>query len=93
MKNLLRAKGVTTPIICLMCSEDIKHLLHLFFDCKYATELWPKVGLQFAMQEIESAPDWMLSELSRGNAVTNEKISMVLWSIWFARNKRVWENK
>lgn len=45
------------------------------------------------MQGIEDIPAWLLNKLSLENYVHLKKVVMLLWSIWFFRNKKVWENK
>lgn len=37
VRNHLRGKGARVPINCVMCTGDIEHLLHLFFDCTVST--------------------------------------------------------
>lgn len=59
-RKLLRSKGVATTIICSMCNEDIEHMLHFFFYCKFATDCWNKIGILFDMQSVESASSWLL---------------------------------
>lgn len=34
----ISAKGIRLPITCPMCSVDIEHLLHVFFDCQFAKQ-------------------------------------------------------
>lgn len=36
VRNMLRSRGVQSPIIFPMCSSDVEHMLHLFFDCHFA---------------------------------------------------------
>lgn len=91
MRNLLRSKGISVPIICPMCDHDIEHMLHLFFDCPFATACWNIADLSYNMREVEVAPKWLLDKISRDNAGTLEKVAAVLSGIWFARNKKVWD--
>lgn len=93
VRNALRCKGVNTTIICPMCEGDGEHLLHIFFDCSYAKECWQKAELCYDMHEVESAPDWLLEKLSTTSTIEKEKITMVLWGIWFAINQKMWEGK
>lgn len=76
-----------------MCTGDVEHLLHLFFDCRFAEACWQKAGLSYDMWEVESAPVWLLHKLCTETSENLIKIATVLWGIWWARNKRVWENK
>lgn len=56
VRNLLRSRGVQTPIICPMCGVDIEHLLHLFLDCNFAKDCWSVMGVQFDVLQVEEAP-------------------------------------
>lgn len=91
VKNKLRHKGVSTPIGCSMCMGDI-HMLHIFFDCEYAKQCWQHAGMDFNMWQVESAPEWLLERPSHDPHEKLVTIATVSWSIWFARNKRIWEN-
>lgn len=72
----LSSKGIRLPIICPMCSLDIEHLLHVFFDCQFAHQCWNNVGLVFDMSRVEEAPVWLLSMLSTVNdeEITNSAL-------------------
>lgn len=93
VRNRLRGKGVRVPIACIMCVGDVEHLLHLFFDCIFAKACWQKVGLQYDMNVVENAPAWFLHMLSTESSENLVKIATVVWGIWWARNKCVWEGK
>lgn len=67
-------------------------MLHLFFDCKFATACWQKVGLHFKMRDVESALKWLLDDIIKESSKIVEKIVALLYDIWFPRNK-VWEGK
>ena len=54
----LRGKGVVVPIECVMCTGDVEHLLHLFFDCPFAKSCWQQAGLSYDMREVEDAREW-----------------------------------
>ncbi|XP_074323028.1 uncharacterized protein LOC141659976 [Apium graveolens] len=56
VRNLLRSKGVNTTIMCPLCNVDVEHLLHVFFDCRFASECWSKAGIVYDMQRVEEAP-------------------------------------
>lgn len=80
------------PVTCLICSVDIEHLLHLFFDCTFARSCWQFAGLIYDMQEVESAPQWVLNKLETAKHDEVVKICITLWGIWFWHNKKVWHN-
>lgn len=74
-----------------MCERDVGHMLHIFFDCDFAKNCWHSVGMELSMEEVDFAPDWLLERLSNEPHKKLITIATVLWSIWFARNKRVWK--
>lgn len=48
VRNLFRGKGVATTITCPLCNTDVEHMPHnFFFDCKFASDCWGKLGLWF----------------------------------------------
>lgn len=81
------------PIICPQCGTDVEHLLHVFFDCDYATQCWHEVGFHLDMSREEYAPSWLLSKLQTDTQENLVSIAAVLWGIWYARNRRVWDEK
>lgn len=81
------------PIGCTMCVGDREHLLDLFFDCSFAQQCWSRVVIEFDMMAVESAPEWLLNRLSSDTEEKLIKISAVLWGVWFAKNKHIFENK
>lgn len=75
------------------CDRDVEHMLHVFFDCDFATRCWQLAALQFDMLEIYSASDWLLSKLETENHENLIKVASVLWGIWFVWNNKIWEVK
>lgn len=93
VRNRLRGKGARVPITCMMCTGDIEHLIHLFWDCEFAKSCWQHIGLLYDMRTVKSAPEWFLEKLSTKSNDNLIKIATVVWGVWWARNKRVWEGK
>lgn len=78
----LRGKGIHVPIGCVMCVEDVEHLMHLFFDYGISKDCWQQMGLVYDTWEVESVPDWLLSKLDTEKSEVLIKIVTVLWGIW-----------
>ncbi|KAL8114918.1 hypothetical protein AgCh_021666 [Apium graveolens] len=76
-----------------MCVGDVEHMNHLFIDCNYAKDCWHEVGLNFDMIEEEYANVWLLNMMEKAPDDIVIKISIVLWGIWYARYKRIFESK
>ncbi|XP_074336401.1 uncharacterized protein LOC141673555 [Apium graveolens] len=63
IRRRLRSRGVRIPIICPICSTDIEHMAHLFFDCEFATGCWSHVNFYYDWMTVESAADLLLEQL------------------------------
>ena len=85
IRKLIRSRGITIPISCSMCTGDIEHLIHLFFECNFARECWQFMGLSYDMGDVEFADVWLLDKLnSEQDQEVLIKIATVLWGVWFA---------
>lgn len=93
VRYVLRGRGVQTTILCPMCGVDIEHLLHIFLDCNFAKQCWRILGLNFESLWVESAPEWLFDRLARDDKEMWVQIATGIWSIWSARNLKVWEQK
>lgn len=93
VRKLIRGTGVSTTIICPLCEVDIEHMRHLLCEFPYVVGCWRQLDLNTHLQVVESAPKWLLEVISKGFVMVSEKVVVVLWGIWFARNKKVWEGK
>lgn len=81
------------PIICPMCSLDVEHLLHVFFDCQFASQCRDHKGITYDMRNVNYAPEWLMQKLGSVSNGELIKIVEVFWGVWYWRNKRVWEGK
>lgn len=68
-------------------------MLHVFFDSGFAHQCWLKFGYVVDMMNVESAPDWLRGKLCDETNENFIKITTIVWGVWFARKKRVWEGK
>lgn len=48
---------------CTMCTGDIEHLIHLFFECNFAKACWHYMGVQYDMSAVDNAQEWFLNQL------------------------------
>lgn len=91
VKILLRSRGVPTSIICPMCDEDIEYVRHIFVECQYAKGCWDCINRDINIAEVEDLSVWLLSKPGTETEVKLVQIAKILWGIWFARNKKVWD--
>lgn len=93
VRELLMGKGVNVPGICPMCITESESMVHVFFQCNFAMQCWQENRMNWDMHLVESAAYWLLHKLETENQCTLIKVATVLWGIWLARNKVVWEKK
>lgn len=89
-------KGVTCPTNCASCASNSEDLLHVFFDCPFALQVWNKTGLWSSVHHAISVTDSAVSAifhlLEHLSADLIQRLSSVLWSLWKHRNLKVWED-
>jgi len=89
-------KGVVCPTNCASCASTHEDLLHVFFDCPFAIQVWHMIGLwgsvQHALAHTASATDAVFSLLEKLSAELAQLLSTVISSLWKHRNIRVWDN-
>lgn len=51
------------------------------------------LGLGYDWSNVEHAHDWLLEKISNAPADEVVKVCIVLWGVWFWRNKKVWDEK
>ncbi|XP_074347514.1 uncharacterized protein LOC141686355 [Apium graveolens] len=93
VRNRLREKGVPVTISCPMCVGEVEHLRHIFFECSFSKECWQLVGMNFEAHDMEYVSEWLVSFLASGPLHDLVTMPAVLWGIWYARNKCVFDNK
>ncbi|XP_074328182.1 uncharacterized protein LOC141666094 [Apium graveolens] len=89
----LSGKGVPVTISCSVCIVDVEHLRHLFFECSFARECWQLLDLDFDMYDMEYVSNWLVSFFATGQLMVLVKMAAMLWGIWYARNKCIFEGK
>ena len=92
-RYLLRSKGVQTTILCPFCNSDVEHLRHVFIECLDARRCWLTTDLNLDVSEIEELLVWLLEQLCTAPNAKLVTMTKVIWGIWMARNKLVWENR
>jgi len=89
-------KGVACPTNCASCASTHEDLLHVFFECPFALQVWHMTGLwgsvQHALAHTASVTDAVFSLLEKLSTELAQRLSTVIWSLWKHRNIRVWDN-
>lgn len=64
-------------------------MLHILFDCRFATACRDRAELRYNMILVESASRWLLDSITMEIKEIVEKIAMVMWSIWFTKKRKI----
>jgi ribonuclease HI len=95
----LQKLNISQPFQCVLCSEDVETVDHLFIHCSFAQQCW-----NFVMQKLNlSMPlPYTLWDLFQSWPILFSKSffaciwkcspALVIWAIWWERNKRIFRN-
>ena len=89
-------KGVTCPTNWASCNSTHEDLMHVFFACPFAIQVWKRTCLwgsvQHALSTTASATEAIFYLLESLSVDLTQRLSSVIWSIWKHRNFRVWDD-
>ncbi|KAL8093812.1 hypothetical protein AgCh_035623 [Apium graveolens] len=85
-RRLISCYDEKQPQIQQLCEHSMTRHLH-------TRECWHQTGLRSDVWDIENSHEWLLNKIATGSNEELIKISSVLWGVWFARNKNIFENK
>ncbi|XP_022042320.1 uncharacterized protein LOC110944986 [Helianthus annuus] len=97
--DLSRRKNMNM-MCCLLCYQNVDSHPHLFFECKYSTQVWRKVRDRVGMSSI--APRWtdIVQWLCNRDHqrrvdtyVAKLLVAAAAYSIWQERNARLFKNQ
>ena len=81
-----------------MCSGSLETDSHLFVDCEFAQLVWLEAGINIHKM-LELSTSWLdffgskQKHVDEAERYIKEKVAMVLWGIWRARNYLVFQSK
>lgn len=91
----LQKRGVSCPMVCTLCAQQVENLWHLFFDCPSSVECWEEQRLWShiypRMLQADSFSELCFQVLGSLNAPQRATFVVTLWSIWRQRNEKYWE--
>ena len=89
-------KRVVCPTNFASCDSNNENLMHVFFDCPFAIQVWHKTRLwssiQHAISTTTSTTDAIFSLLEQLFVDVSQRLTTIFLSIWKHRNFRVWDN-
>ncbi|XP_024634347.2 uncharacterized protein [Medicago truncatula] len=91
----LRSRGVTCPSECVICEDPHEDSYHILFHCPRSIDIWQTTNLWHlispALHQFDNAPDIIFNLLHNLSAAQIENIVTIMWSIWKARNLKLWQ--
>ncbi|XP_019435167.1 PREDICTED: uncharacterized protein LOC109341679 [Lupinus angustifolius] len=92
----LKARGMAMGSICNLCWTSEETSTHLFFQCRFATDIWNWLSSQLGFR-VDNASIQSLMVISKKwspqvNLVIRASIINSISAIWFCRNKARFEN-
>lgn len=86
-------------LICVLCDEDVKTVDHLFLKCRWSFEAFQKLQswLQWQCSDVklQRVSMWLqrCKRLKVQKKVFQAALAALVYGIWRARNKRIWEGE
>uniref|UniRef100_A0A453FU27 Reverse transcriptase zinc-binding domain-containing protein n=1 Tax=Aegilops tauschii subsp. strangulata TaxID=200361 RepID=A0A453FU27_AEGTS len=87
----LRKKTILDSDVCPRCNSSVEDRVHLFFSCPAARRIWQRLGLQPLAAPIDGLFSTTLPS-ALPDTVRPFMLLLILWKIWDARNKKVFQN-
>jgi hypothetical protein len=91
----LRSRGVNCPSECVRCEDPHEDSYHILFHCPNAIDIWQTANswhlITPSLNQFDNAPDIIFNLLQELSAAQVEKIVTIMWSIWKARNLKLWQ--
>jgi hypothetical protein len=91
----LKKKKITTDGFCPICESKAKSIAHALWECPAANDVWLSSKLR-----VQKVPKYqgdfitlVLSLFDKVGEKDCELVSMIMWYIWFNRNRAAHENK
>ncbi|KAK4492571.1 hypothetical protein RD792_003386 [Penstemon davidsonii] len=95
VRERLKQRKIPVENLCPRCKLHSESILHCLLYCTFARQVWalsnlPYVSYWYDGNEVES---WLLQIKSRTDAKDFGWAAILMWWIWFGRNKLLWENE
>lgn len=101
----LKKRGIIGPSRCPICLQEEETMQHLFISCKGAANCWkqlaavgraewnPNPSIVEVIKNWKKLCPWKSKKIKLSQRIWNTLPLTLLWSIWIARNKKVFQEK
>jgi ribonuclease HI len=92
--NLFK-RSIRCDPLCPMCHNHLETTDHIFLQCEWAKLVWFASPLTINLNHdpATSIKDWLTYQLLHLDTDCLEKVSAILYGIWYARNNQVFHEK
>jgi hypothetical protein len=93
VRSALSHRGIQCSILCPRCLQKEETISHLFMGCDRAAHVWfgSNLGVKFTPNQ-SNFLDWLFYCISTLKEEDLVVITTIIYGIWWARNKLVFEN-
>ena len=96
MKDILVKRNWHWSTRCVFCSHD-EIIIHLFFECKVARSMWSAIHIASNLYPPRSVANifgnWLHGVDRKFRTIIRVGAVAVIWSLWFCRNDKVFNDK
>jgi ribonuclease HI len=94
IKPNLITKGITCDSLCPRCNKATESIEHAFLHCEWVSQLWFSSPLTITTTNIKAQTfsEWLKYMLINANKDSIQIIFSITYTIWFARNHKVFQN-
>jgi len=93
----LQDKGVQCSLHYVSCDHPLENLIHVFFSCPFAQQVWRLAGLwaavYHAMMTNVAASGVVFSLVQNLGSDLRHRMVTIIWSLWKHRNNKLWQNE
>ncbi|CAN1812050.1 Putative ribonuclease H protein At1g65750 [Linum perenne] len=96
LRRNLWHRRIHVPGECGLCGQGTEDVFHEFKQCDEAKDCWREAGLSTEISnsvEGSNFKDWLLMICSEWRKETVGVWDVVMWSLWWERNQRVWNGE
>ena len=83
----LGQRRISVDADCLLCDDPTKTKSHIFFDFPVAMDVWKLYGFTHYYEDVVTFKEWIFGIQSQLQADQQCLFFVLLWSLWYNRNK------
>lgn len=92
-KTQLRSRHVNVNAVCPACKTGRESIPHCLVECSFAKSCWTRLDVEIETSVSGTFAEWLQDKIKIFECDKSNRIAMMCWAIWKARNDLVWNNK